>query len=156
VACLSWHKAWRHSMQVSCVKSRRFEIFRSNIILCGVVDIISLRVNLHHRCISIYIQGKIRKKGPSVDFKLNCAVEWLLSRADSDPQRQWRAAEIIPPSPAIPRLNYSTGEPIIFITIQFQSEKKKKKIFYSWRHTRHFVYLFPIALLFFIFSPLYI
>jgi hypothetical protein len=34
-----------------------------------------------------------------------------------------------PPSPAIPRLNYSTGEPIIFITIQFQSEKKKKKIF---------------------------
>jgi hypothetical protein len=63
-------------MQVSCVKSRRFEIFRSNVF--------TLRRSRYYKSASrltspvyfdIYIQGKIRKKGPSVDFKLNCAVE---------------------------------------------------------------------------------
>jgi hypothetical protein len=155
VACLSWHKAWRHSMQVSCVKSRRFEIFRSNIILCGVVDIISLRVNLHHRCISIYIQGKIRKKGPSVDFKLNCAVEWLLSRADSDPQRQWRAAEIIPPQPSNPQaqLFYRRTHHLHYYPISIW-EGKKKILFMTPYPT--FCLPFPNRPTFVIFSPLYI
>lgn len=99
-------------------------------LLCGVVDIISLRVDLHHRCISIYIQGKIRKKRAVCRFQIE-----LCSRVTAEQSRQWSTTSMksggnhSPPAQQSPGSTILQANPSSSLLSNFNLRRRKKKIF---------------------------